>query len=53
MKEIWEEIKMDFEKETPVIVKNFHYDVNEEPETKDQVNFGLKKVEKQIGRAHV
>ena len=47
MKEIWEEIKMDFEKETPVIVKNFHYDVNEEPETKDQVNFGLKKVEKQ------
>lgn len=38
---------MDFHKETPVIVKNFHYDINEEPETKDNVNFGLKKVEKQ------
>ncbi|MDF7669394.1 DUF1149 family protein [Lactobacillus sp. ESL0703] len=38
---------MDFVKETPVMVKNFHYDINEEPETKDQVNFGLKKVEKQ------
>ena len=35
---------MDFEKETPVLVKNFHYDINE---VKDQVNFGLKKVEKQ------
>ncbi|WEV40421.1 DUF1149 family protein [Lactobacillus sp. ESL0684] len=38
---------MDFSKETPVMVKNFHYDINAEPETKDQVEFGLKKVEKQ------
>ena len=38
---------MEFNKETPVIVKNFHYDINEELETKDNVNFGLKKVEKQ------
>ena len=38
---------MEFEKETPVIVKNFHYDINEDQEVKDQVNFGLKKVEKQ------
>ena len=38
---------MEFNKETPVIVKNFHYDINEELETKDTVNFGLKKVEKQ------
>ncbi len=38
---------MDFKKETPVIVKNFHYDLNEELETKNKVNFGLKKVEKQ------
>ncbi|BDR60226.1 DUF1149 family protein [Lactobacillus xylocopicola] len=38
---------MDFNKETPVLVKNFHYDINEEPETKDQVNFGLKQVERQ------
>ncbi|WEV71365.1 DUF1149 family protein [Lactobacillus sp. ESL0785] len=38
---------MNFTKETPVMVKNFHYDINEKPEVKDQVNFGLKKVEKQ------
>ena len=38
---------MEFNKETPVIVKNFHYDINEDLETKDNVNFGLKKVEKQ------
>lgn len=38
---------MEFNKETPVLVKNFHYDLNEEAETKDEVNFGLKKVEKQ------
>ncbi|RMC24972.1 MULTISPECIES: DUF1149 family protein [unclassified Lactobacillus] len=38
---------MDFKKETPILVKNFHYDINEEPKTKDKVNFGLKKVEKQ------
>ncbi|MBA1392989.1 DUF1149 family protein [Lactobacillus sp. XV13L] len=38
---------MDFSKETPVMVKNFHYDINEEATTKDNVNFGLKKVEKQ------
>lgn len=38
---------MDFEKQTPVLVKNFHYDINDDPKTKDQVDFGLKKVEKQ------
>lgn len=38
---------MEFNKETPVLVKNFHYDLNDELETKDKVNFGLKKVEKQ------
>lgn len=43
----YKENKMEFNKETPVLVKNFHYDLNEELETKDKVNFGLKKVEKQ------
>lgn len=38
---------MDFKKETPILVKNFHYDINEAPQVKDEVNFGLKKVEKQ------
>jgi hypothetical protein len=38
---------MDFKKETPILVKNFHYDINEDPQVKDEVNFGLKKVEKQ------
>lgn len=37
---------MDFKKETPILVKNFHYDINEDPQVKDEVNFGLKKVEK-------
>ncbi|CAM3088990.1 hypothetical protein SAMN04487792_0904 [Lactobacillus bombicola] len=38
---------MDYSKETPILVKNFHYDINEELQTKNQVNFGLKEVEKQ------
>ncbi|MDF7638560.1 DUF1149 family protein [Lactobacillus sp. ESL0791] len=38
---------MDFEKETPVMVQAFHYDMNEESEVKDKVNFGLKKVTRQ------
>lgn len=38
---------MDFKKMTPVIVHAFHYDLNDKPKTKDEVNFGLRKAQKQ------
>lgn len=35
---------MDFKNMTPVLVRNFHYDFNEEPEVKNEVNVSLRQV---------
>lgn len=40
---------MDFEKETPIIVQSFHYDLNEKPIMKNQVNVAFRKAAKQNG----
>lgn len=37
---------MDFEKETPVLVHSFHYDLNEEPKIKNEVNVLFRKATK-------
>ncbi len=37
---------MDWEKETPVMVKAFHYDLNEEPRVKNEVNVAFRKAAK-------
>ncbi len=37
---------VDFTKETDILVRNFHYDMNEKPETKSEVNIALRQVEK-------
>lgn len=38
---------MDFEKETPILVHAFHYDLNEEPKVKNEVNVAFRKAAKQ------
>ncbi|RVU69925.1 MULTISPECIES: DUF1149 family protein [Lactobacillus] len=38
---------MDFERETDVVVRSFHYDLNEEPKIKDEVNVAFRKAAKQ------
>lgn len=38
---------MDWEKETPVMVKSFHYDLNQEPRVKNDVNVSFRKAAKQ------
>lgn len=35
---------MDFKKMTPIIVRNFHYDINEEPKVKSEVNVSIRQV---------
>lgn len=35
---------MDFKNMTPVLVRNFHYDLNEEPAVKNEVNVSLRQV---------
>lgn len=35
---------MDFKNMTPVLVRNFHYDFNEEPAVKNEVNVSLRQV---------
>lgn len=39
---------MDFERVTPVIVRGFHYDLNEKPESQNEVNVAIKKVNRQL-----
>ncbi len=34
---------VEFTKETPVLVRNFHYDLNEENHVKSEVNIALRK----------
>ena len=43
MKEIWEKI-MEIKKMTPVMVQHFHYDLNEEPIVKNELNVSLRQV---------
>ena len=38
---------MEFKKETPVMVRAFHYDLNEKPENDNEVNVAIKPVDKQ------
>lgn len=38
---------MDFEKETPIMVQSFHYDLNQEAKVKNEVNVAFKKAAKQ------
>lgn len=37
---------MDWKKETPVMVKSFHYDLNEKPRIKNEVNVAFRKAAK-------
>ncbi|TSO26001.1 DUF1149 family protein [Lactobacillus sp. LL6] len=39
---------MDFEKITPVIVRGFHYDMNDEAEVQNEVNVAIKKVNRKL-----
>ena len=43
MNGIWEKI-MEIKKMTPVLVQHFHYDLNEEPHTKNELNVSLRQV---------
>lgn len=38
---------MEFDKETPILVHSFHYDLNEEPKVKNDVNVTFRKAAKQ------
>ncbi|WP_281829868.1 MULTISPECIES: DUF1149 family protein [Lactobacillus] len=38
---------MEFEKETPILVHSFHYDLNEEPRVKNEVNVAFRKAARQ------
>ena len=38
---------MEFKKETPIVVRAFHYDLNEKPENDNEVNVAIKPVDKQ------
>ncbi|GAA3631663.1 DUF1149 family protein [Lactobacillus hamsteri] len=38
---------MEFEKETPVMVRAFHYDLNDEPKVKNEVNVAFRKAARQ------
>lgn len=38
---------MDYKKETPVLVQSFHYDLNEKPKVKNEVNVAFRKAAKQ------
>lgn len=38
---------MDFEKETPILVHSFHYDLNEKPRVSNEVNVAFRKATKQ------
>lgn len=38
---------MEFEKETPILVRAFHYDLNEEPRVSNEVNVAFRKAAKQ------
>ncbi|GFZ26203.1 DUF1149 family protein [Lactobacillus corticis] len=36
---------MEFKKETPVIVRSFHYDMNDDPVVKNEVNVAMRKAQ--------
>lgn len=38
---------MDWDKETPVMVRSFHYDLNDKPRVKNQVNVAFRKAARQ------
>ena len=39
---------VEFTKETPVLVRNFHYDLNEENHVKSEVNIALRKAAQKL-----